>query len=195
VTEVTTRRLGTPAQPFMHGQNVAGPQAMEQRSGPTEAALTAETRALAERQAPRRWLPGVVLLLIVVLLPTFLIVKRWQQNRIAKIVHPPIVAPQPPKPPQPPSAGDTSANPVNPRFLYPGARTTMVISKAGEGNTVQLQTDDSLNKVADWYIEKFEPTERVLQKGSVILKVEDVSVIITSNGTGTNIMLAQRDNN
>lgn len=194
MTEVTTRRLGSQGQPFMPGQDVTGPQSMEQASNETRAALSAETRALAEGQTPGRWLPGVVLLLIVVLLPTFLIVKRWQQNRIAKIVHPPIVAPQPPQPPQPTTAGDASANPVNPKFLYPGARTTMVISKAGEGNTVQLQTDDPINKVADWYIEKLQPAERVMQPGRVILRAEDVSVIITADGASTNIMLAQRDN-
>lgn len=70
----------------------------------------------------------------------------------------------------------------------------MVISKAGEGNTVQLQTDDPVNKVADWYIEKLQPTERVIQAERVILKAGDVAVIITANGTGTNIMLAQRNN-
>lgn len=56
---------------------------------------------------------------------------------------------------------------------------------------VQLQTEDSLDKVADWYTEKLKPTEIVRQPGNVILKAGELAVIITGNGGGSNIMLKQ----
>jgi hypothetical protein len=70
----------------------------------------------------------------------------------------------------------------------------MVVSKAGEGDVVQLQTEDAVDKVADWYTKKLKPTKIVRQPGNVILKSDELSVIITSSGNGSNIMLKQGGN-
>jgi hypothetical protein len=67
----------------------------------------------------------------------------------------------------------------------------MVISKSGEGDMVQLQTEDSVDKVADWYIEKFKPAKIVRQSESAVLRAEKMAIVITSTGEGTNIMLKQ----
>jgi hypothetical protein len=193
ITEVTTRRLETPGQPFMPGQDVTGQQSLEpESSGQTRAGLSAETRSLAPASTLKRWLPGLLLLCVAILLPTAYLLGKWRQPTI-KIVRPTVQAPavpQPPKPP-PPETGTTDKTSIDPAFIYPGARTTMVISKAGEGNVVQLQTEDSVDKVADWYTEKLKPAEIVRRPGNVILKAGELAVIITSNGGGSNIMLKQ----
>ena len=54
---------------------------------------------------------------------------------------------------------------------------------------MRLETDDSIDKVADWYTEKLNPTEVMRQPSNVILKSGDMAVIMTPNGRGTNIML------
>ncbi len=145
VTEVTTRRLETPGQPFMPGQNVTGQQSME-TSGQTRMGLSAETQALAHGSALKRWLPGLLLLSVAIILPIAYLLIQWRQSAINNTRTPPPV-PAISRPPQPPATGDAKGAPVDPRLLYPGARTTMIISKAGQGNTMQLQTDDSVDKV------------------------------------------------
>lgn len=196
VTEVTTRRLETPGQPFMPGQGVTAQQALEQQSsGQTSAAaMSAETRSLAPTSTLKRLLPALLILCIALLLPTVYLLKKLR-HPVIKIVPPTVEAPavpQPPKPPKPPATWTTDSTGIDPAFIYPGARTTMVISKAGEGNVVQLQTEDPLNKVADWYADKLKPTEIFRQPKNVVLKAEDMSVIITPSGTGgSNIMIKQ----
>ena len=61
---------------------------------------------------------------------------------------------------------------------------------------IQLNTDDSLDKVADWYTEKFKPTRIFRQPQSVVLRTEKTAIVITPNGdgNGTNIMLRQGAN-
>ncbi|HEY0321254.1 MAG TPA: zinc ribbon domain-containing protein [Pyrinomonadaceae bacterium] len=188
VTEVTTRRLETP------GQDVTGQQPLEQQSsGQTRAGLSVETQTLAPASTLKRWLPGLVLLCIAILLPAIYVLKKWRQTTI-KIVPPTVQVPAVPKPPQPPEApakGTTSWASIDQSLIYPGARTTMVVSKAGEGDVVQLETKDAIDKVADWYTAKLKPTEIFRKPDNVILKADEMAVIITSNGSGTNIMLKQ----
>ncbi|MBD0370088.1 MAG: hypothetical protein ICV60_04585 [Pyrinomonadaceae bacterium] len=186
VTEVTTRRLGTPGAPFMPGENVAGQHPLEQYGGQTRAALSADTKKLAPASKVKRWLPLLLLLCVVVLIPTAYLLGQWRQP--TRLVRPPTRPPAvPPKPPQNPA----SAVPVDPRFVYPGASKTMVMSRAGEGDVVQLQTADGMEKVADWYIENLKPEKTVRLPESVILKSGDVGIVITPNGSGSNIMLRQ----
>jgi hypothetical protein len=189
VTEVTTRRLETPGQPFMPGQNMTGQQAME-TSGQTRAGLTAETQSLAPSSPFKKWLPVLLVLCVVILLPLFHLLIQWRKSTI-RIVPTAPQTPSIPQPPPPPAAADTKSVPFDQRFVYPGARTTMIISKAGQGSTMQLQTDDSVDKVADWYIERLKPEKTLRAKDNVVLKSDEASVIITANGSGTNIMLKQ----
>jgi hypothetical protein len=195
VTEVTTRRLETPGQPFMPGRYVAGRQSLEQQpGGQTRAALSAETQRLAPAPPLKKWWPGLVLLCLVILLPTFYLMRQWRQTTI-KIVRPQVQAPAVPKSPQIPPApaqNRTASTSIDPSLIYPGARTTMVFSKAGEGDMMQLETEDAIERVADWYKDTLKPTEMVRRPENVIFKSGGTAVIITPNeGGGSNIMLKQ----
>lgn len=161
--------------------------------------MSAETQSIAPAapaSALKRWLPGLILLFIAIILPALYVLKQLRPS--TAIVPPPGVLAVPPAPPKQPPAADaketTAKTAIDQRFLYPGARTTMVISKAGEGDVIRLETKDSLDKVADWYVERLKPAERVIQPGNVILRTDAMAVIITSNGNGTNIMLRQGGN-
>jgi hypothetical protein len=198
VTEVTTRRLGTPGQAaFMPGQGMAGQQSLEQQgSGQANLASSAETRSLAPASTLKRWLPGLLLLTVLVLVPLIYIVSEFWHPKIIKIVRPSVEAPavpQPPQPPQPPAPAQPAAkaNAIDQSYYYPDASTTMVISKAGEGDVVQLQTGDSVEKVTDWYTNKLKPTQVIRQPENVVLKSDKLSVFIRSSGDGTSIMLKQ----
>jgi hypothetical protein len=174
----------------------AGPTSLEQQ-GHTQQVSGMETERLQPANSKlKRWLPGLVLLLIAILLPTFYVLRQWNQTRVIPPTPPATAAPpaipqppQPPPPPAPPAQG--TGTKIDQSYIYPGARTTMVISKAGEGDMLQLSSDDSLDKVADWYVEKFKPTKIVRQPDSAVLKSEKMVVILTANGKGTNIMLKQ----
>jgi hypothetical protein len=196
VTEVTTRRLDATGQPFMPGQGAAGRQSLEQQPGAqTLMALSAETQRLAPASPLKRWWPGLLLLCMVILLPTFYLLRQWRQPTI-KIVRPAAPAapavPQPPKLPQAPAKDTTTSTSIDPGFIYPGARTTMVISKAGEGDRVQLETEDAADKVADWYMERLKPTQIIRSPENAVLRTDRMAVIITrKEGGGSLITLKQ----
>src|SRR4051812_14245876 len=61
-------------------------------------------------------------------------------------------APPPAPPALPPSTGQVST--ISPDLKYPGAETTMDIKDGKEGDTLQLRTSDSVDKVVNWYTEK-----------------------------------------
>lgn len=169
--------------------------------GQTRPALSAETQALAQSKptsALNRWLPGLIILFIAIILPTLYVANQWRKQQQI-IVVPPRVAPGvPPAPPAPPTKtvapGTTAKSSIDQSFIYPGARTTMVISRAGEGDVLRLETEDSLEKVSAWYTERLKPTERVVQPGSIILRTGTMTAIIGSDGKSTNIMLRQGAN-
>jgi hypothetical protein len=194
VTEVTTRRLETPGQPFMPGQGAVGQQSLEQAGAQTRPATGTETQTLAHTSPLKRWLPGLLLLSVAILVPIIYVLAQWRQPKVIKIMPPKVEVPAPPKPalPPPPSApparGETQ---IDQSYFYPEASTTMVISKAGEGDMVQLRTEDSVQKVADWYTAKLKPTQVIRQPGNVVLKSDKLSVFIRSTGDGTAIMLKQ----
>jgi hypothetical protein len=174
----------------------AGQAPLEQQ-GRTQQVSGIETQRLPPSgSALKRWLPGLVILLIVILLPSVYLLRQWRQPTASVPTAPSAperpVIPQPPQPPQPPAGPGTGAA-IDPNYLYPGARQTMIISKPGK-NVLQLETEDSLDKVADWYIEKFKPTEIVRRTDTAVLRGEKVAIILNSNGKGTSIMLTAREN-
>jgi hypothetical protein len=195
VTEVTTRRLGAQGQPFVGEQNPLAQRGVDSQAarGETRAVLTAETRGLPASPL-KRWLPALLLLSVVLLVP--LVYLLWPRA-VVKIIVPPApqapAVPQPQRPviPPPPSTGINGTGAIDPALIYPNARTTRIISKSGEGDVVQLQTDDSIDEVADWYKKKLNPTEIIQQPERVIYKSDKLTAFISSNGTGTNIMLRQ----
>lgn len=203
VTEVTTRRLETPGQPFMDGQYAAGQQAnLEQASrGQTEPALSAETRSLAPAKPLKMWIPALLLLIIAILLPTVYVLRQWRQSKVS--IPPPASAPakgpgviQPPIPPQPPSVpaakGTKGATAIDQSFIYPGARTTMEMTRAGQGSMVQIETEDSMDKVVDWYTKRLKPTETIRIPGAdVVLNSDEMKAVISNKGDKTTVLLKQ----
>lgn len=101
--------------------------------------------------------------------------------------------PQPPAPPAaPPVKETTGATAIDRSFIYPGARTTMQMSRAGQGGIVQLETEDPLDKVADWYVQKLNPTKIVRISGvPVVLKSDQMKAVISESGGTTTILLKQ----
>ena len=199
VTEVTTRRLET------RGQDLPGQQASLAQSsrGQTEQSLSAQTQSLTKTRALKRWLPGLLLLLLLILLPTTYLLWKWRSSTAA--IPPPTGAPaqegpvapqppQPPAPPQPPSApaakGTDGTTAIDQSFIYPGARTTMDVTKAGGGSVLQLETTDPVDKVADWYVKRLNPTKTVRMSGvPVVLTSDQMKAVITQSGEGTTILL------
>jgi hypothetical protein len=196
VTEVTTRRLGASEQPFMPGQGVAGQQSLEQAASQTRSATATETRSLTHTSSTfKRWLPGLLIITVAVVIPLlYILSKWWQQPTIIRVERPKVEVPAPPKPPVPPAQSQPAVQgetKIDQSYFYPDARTTMVISKAGEGDVVQLQTADSVQKVTDWYTRKLKPEQVIKQAGNVVLKSGKLSVVIRPTGDGTSIMLTQ----
>ncbi|MGA9996120.1 MAG: hypothetical protein WBP93_11945, partial [Pyrinomonadaceae bacterium] len=81
-------------------------------------------------------------------------------------------------------------------LIYPGAQITMEVTDASEGDVLQLQTSDSLDKVASWYAEKLKPTKTVrvpFPVKVVVLEADEMKAVITAKGDGTSILLKQGD--
>lgn len=191
ITEDTTRRLEKNADPFM-GQNQPGQPANLEPTIRLQGgqSLSAQTRSLEPAQSTKKWIPALVLLCIFILLPTIFLLRYWRQPTVI-IPTPPTTGPAVPKPPKPPAVPPAPSSPIDQSLIYPNARTTMVVSKAGEGNVVQLETEEALEKVTNWYKDRLKPTEIVQRPGNVILKSDEATAIITANGNGTNIMIKQ----
>ena len=68
----------------------------------------------------------------------------------------------------------------------------MEVTRGHEGSILQLHTQDALDKVVDWYNSKLKPDKVVRVPGvNAILKTDELNVIITAAGNGTNILLKQ----
>jgi hypothetical protein len=97
---------------------------------------------------------------------------------------------RPGAPPPPPGARTGSVQfPFDSALLYPNAKTLMVVNKK-DGRFAQLQSSDSIDKVAEWYTDKLKATEDVLMPGQRILSGEGIKVILSGGDDGTIIMLA-----
>lgn len=76
-------------------------------------------------------------------------------------------------------------------LVYPGSRTTADL-KSGDGRVIQLESQDSVDKVIDWYQTNLKPTKIMrLTATTAVLKNEDVTATITSDGGKTNILIKQ----
>jgi hypothetical protein len=103
-------------------------------------------------------------------------------------VQPPV--PQPPPAPTAPSATTGGATTISREMVYPGAKITTEINRSEGGSALQLQTDDSFDKVVAWYTAKLKPVKTLKTLGpTAILQGESVSAIINGTGNGTSIFL------
>jgi hypothetical protein len=76
-------------------------------------------------------------------------------------------------------------------LIYPGSKTIVDFS-SGDGRALQLQTDDSLEQVINWYETFMKPTKTMrLTSTSVVLKKDKVTTTLASEGGKTNILIKQ----
>lgn len=74
-------------------------------------------------------------------------------------------------------------------LFYPGSRTVVDVS-SGDGRAIQLQSGDSLEQVIAWYETSIKPTKTMrLTSTSVVLKNENVTVTVATEGGKTNILI------
>jgi len=101
---------------------------------------------------------------------------------------PPPVPPVPPvDPPAPPGSGGAT---ISKDLIYPGAEETMRVGGKDGARVLRLQTNDPINKVSDWYVQRLSATKKiVVPGGSTILKANGITVLITGDRKGTQIVL------
>jgi hypothetical protein len=77
-------------------------------------------------------------------------------------------------------------------MIYPGARIITEIDHSGINSALQLQTEDSFDKVVAWYTAKLKPARTVKKAGvAAVLNGESMTAIINGAGSGTSIFLKQ----
>jgi hypothetical protein len=208
VIEGTTRLLETPERPAASfDQNVYDqPGGLAQPTTRISPQANPTNRDLETNPQPsHRVMISLMLAATVVLILAGLFIAL--RNRAATtapsapVVTRPDVPPiQPPPPPPPlPSPVTTQGGGISPALVYPGAKTLMQVTDASEGNVLQLETSDSLDKVVAWYTDRLKPTQVIRAPGSnvgeadsnVILVAGEMKVIINAQGDRTIIMLAQ----
>jgi len=74
-------------------------------------------------------------------------------------------------------------------LFYPGSRT-IVDMDSDDGRAIQLQTNDPLDKVIAWYENSIKPTKTMrLTSTSIVLKNQNVTTTLASEGGKTNILI------
>jgi hypothetical protein len=82
-----------------------------------------------------------------------------------------------------------NATEVDTALIYPGSKTVAAFS-SGDGSTLQLQTNDSLEEVVAWYEKSIRPTKTMrLTSTSVVLKNGNVTTTVASEAGKTNILI------
>ncbi len=76
-------------------------------------------------------------------------------------------------------------------LVYPGAKTVLDVTSQDGTGVLQLQSADPIDKVADWYEAHLKPTKTVRVGPTVIMKNDNVSATIVSDGSNTNILIKQ----
>lgn len=201
VTEGTTRLLETPERPAPFNQNVyEHPGHLAQATSRIQPEANPTSRSLEQTRKPARLL--LISLIVIITLAFTLLGGLFValRDRSVTSVSPPVVTKpvvppvNPPPPPPPPPGSIAQGTGISRAFIYPGAKTTMEVLDESEGNVLQLETSDSIEKVVNWYTEKLKPTKTVKMPGSnVILATDEIKAIITAKGDGTNILLTQGD--
>lgn len=74
-------------------------------------------------------------------------------------------------------------------LFYPGSRT-IVDMVSDDGRTIQLQTNDPLDKVIAWYEDSIKPTKTMrLTSTNVVLKNQNVTTTLATENGKTNILI------
>ncbi|OLE51415.1 MAG: hypothetical protein AUG51_23250 [Acidobacteria bacterium 13_1_20CM_3_53_8] len=171
---------------------------------PTDAGAPQPQSAQALQMTPKKkrgkvWLFILLAIVLFGAIASVAIVTAIKTSRsLARkvIIKPTTEVPQPQQPPavpglpSPPASGTTT---IDSSLLYPGAQTQLDIG-GEEGRVLQLHTNDSLDKVTDWYIAKLKPAQIVRKpsSGSTVLHSDRANVVISaSDGGGTSILIEQ----
>ena len=85
----------------------------------------------------------------------------------------------------------TVSQPVSKSLVYPGAQTILDVTSSGGSGVLQLKTADPIDKVADWYVAILKPTKTLRVGPTVIMKSDNVSATLVSDGDNTNILIKQ----
>jgi hypothetical protein len=194
VTESTTQLLDRPESTPILGHDFPSPGGkLEYQPPQTSPSIPARTTTSLERASSRRqWSVAILLVIAFIGLIAIALVFKLEGRRGAGF-HPPgtaVPAVPPPAPPAPPAAVGGANDPA---LIYPGAKKTMQITSADDGNLIQLESEDPVDQVAAWYKAKLKPRNVLNVPGAnVILETDEFKVIITTaGGDKTNILLKQ----
>lgn len=146
------------------------------------------------------WLAIAIMSVILAVFVAVAVGTMIKVRKAATTQMPPVVVlpetglPAPPAPPAPPPVGEPPAagtSVATSELMYPGAETVMDM-KSSRDNFLELRSNDPLDKVVDWYVAKLKPSE-TLRSGSTeaILRVGRTSVIISTRGKATDILIKQ----
>ena len=76
-------------------------------------------------------------------------------------------------------------------LIYPGAKTIVDMNSPGS-RALQLETEDSLDRVVAWYDTTIKPTKTIrLTPANVVLKNDNVTVTVASGAGKTSILIKQ----
>lgn len=198
VTEGTTRLLETPEANKPFEQEFYEQGHLAQQTNPNLAQDNQTVRNLTkETKNHNPLLLGTIMVasLAVIALVLFFAFRSPSaptppQTVVIKRGMPPVNPPAPPAPPSLPPRIVQGGNNISHDFYYPGAETVMEVSNPSEGNTAQLRTSDSLERVVNWYTEKLKPTQVVKTNGpNVVLKSSQMTAVINAQGPQTMILL------
>jgi hypothetical protein len=101
--------------------------------------------------------------------------------------------PNPPGQPTPPVTVTPAETGIDPALIYPGSRETMSVVHDGGKSVLQLTSDDSAKKVADWYSARLKSAKTVHIIGQTILKAGDIAVVIIGGDEGSQILITKGD--
>ena len=104
---------------------------------------------------------------------------------------PPAITSTPPIPPPPPPPTMAGQSTIDQSLIYPGARQTMSINREGGKSVLQLQTSDSVRKVADWYQARLKVAKKVEVVGQTFLQAGDIGVMIMGGDEGAQILITR----
>lgn len=111
---------------------------------------------------------------------------------VPTIPTPPAIESTPPVPPPPGSPPTIEGkSTIDQSLIYPGSRQTMSINREGGKSVLQLQTNDSARKVADWYLARLKVAKKVEVVGQTFLQAGDIGVMIMGGDEGAQILITR----
>ncbi len=172
-----------------------------QAASPPLEAMPARTQALQPRRKKSISLVGLAVIfmfLLASLVALGFVVDRVILPRISREASRQTDAP--PVPPAPPAPGNPGSAAIDSALVYPGAQTNLVVDGDGEDKVRQLRTQDSFDKVVEWYTAQLKPTNTVRAPringatlNHTVLSNENTTVVLTAQDEGTMILITQEN--